>query len=243
VRWLSERYFFRDPLRSVYCDPAWFFAPADGVILYAHEVEPADPLVEIKGRPYSLRDALREPDLDRRCLVIGIFMSFYDVHVNRVPYAGFLSYKELDPIDSYNHPMLAVELGLVDDGAIRTSDATYLHNNQRVVNTIHAPRLGLTYQVLQVADFDVDAITPFELKQNRPFLQNERFSQIRYGSQVDLIVPVTGHLDLEVLHGRGMHVEAGVDPLVRVTRRDAPAPRDLPRNDPPGDTSHNGHDR
>jgi phosphatidylserine decarboxylase len=38
LRWLSEHYFFRDPSRLNYSDPAYFFAPADGVILYVHQV-------------------------------------------------------------------------------------------------------------------------------------------------------------------------------------------------------------
>jgi len=219
IRWLSEQYFFRDPLRPVHNDAGYFFSPADGVLLYQMEVEADECVVDVKGQPYSVREALREPDLEGRFLVAGIFMTFYDVHVNRVPYAGLVSYKELEPIGTTNQPMLAVELGLVDEGLVdleEIGDVEYLHENQRMVNTVRSPRLGQSYYVLQVADYDVDCITPFELKQNRPFSQNARFSQIRYGSQVDLIVPLTGRLELETLHEPGMHVEAGVDRLFRI---------------------------
>ena len=75
------------------------------------------------------------------------------------------------------------------------------------------------YYILQVADYDVDCITPFRLKQNQPFAQNQRFSQIRYGSQVDLIIPLSERFDFEPLVDTGMHVEAGVDPLVKVTKK------------------------
>jgi phosphatidylserine decarboxylase len=34
LRTLSEKYFFRDPVRPTYMDANYFFAPADGVILY-----------------------------------------------------------------------------------------------------------------------------------------------------------------------------------------------------------------
>ena len=116
VRWLSERFFFRDPMRSICSDAEFFFAPADGVIIYQKRVRQDESVIEIKGKNYTLREAMREPDyIAEESLVIGIFMTFYDVHVNRVPYPGVLSHRELDSIDSFNRPMLAMENGLVDD--------------------------------------------------------------------------------------------------------------------------------
>src|SRR5215510_6365599 len=112
VRWLAEQHFFRDPLRPMHSDPACFFAPADGIVLYQRRVRPDECLVEIKGRAFTLREAMRDPAYDRESLVVGIFMTFYDVHVNRAPYAGRLSYRELEPIDTHNYPMLAVEKDL-----------------------------------------------------------------------------------------------------------------------------------
>jgi phosphatidylserine decarboxylase len=176
-------------------------------------------IVEIKGKSYSLRDALREQDFNHECLVIGIFMTFYDVHVNRVPYPGQLSYKELDPIDTYNHPMLDVEKHILQDLRIPTDTLEYLHHNQRMVNRIFSSELGQNYYVLQIADYDVDCITPFDLKQNQAAAQGERFSMIRYGSQVDLIVPLSPKFDFEVLQKPTYHVEAGLDPLIRITRK------------------------
>ncbi len=222
MRWLSEQYFFRDPSRPLYSDPGFFFPPADGIILYATPVSPDAELVQIKGRPYALRTALRDPTFDRECLVVGIFMTFYDVHVNRVPYAGRLNYRELDPIDTFNYPMIEVEKDLLEELAPYTRRAGYLFNNQRVVNRIFSIDLGQAYYVLQVADYDVDCITPFRLKQNQPYSQNQRFSQIRYGSQVDLIIPLSPRWVFTPLLGVGMHVEAGVDPLVRIAARPAP---------------------
>src|SRR5258708_12742838 len=61
LRWLSEEYFFRDPVRPMISDPSYFFAPADGILLYLETVKPEDPIVEIKGKPYSLRDAMPDP--------------------------------------------------------------------------------------------------------------------------------------------------------------------------------------
>ena len=219
MRWLSEQYFFRDPGRAVYSDQSYFFPPADGVILYSQTVKPDEAILNIKGISYSVKSAMRNNEFKEQCLVIGIFMTFYDVHINRVPYAGRLTYRELDTIDTYNHPMLDVEKDILNEIAPYTRNAEYLLNNQRVINKVFSQDLAQHYYVLQVADYDVDCITPFNLKQNQPFAQNQRFSQIRYGSQVDLIIPLSERFDYQPVINTGMHIEAGVDPLVKISEK------------------------
>jgi phosphatidylserine decarboxylase len=216
---LSSTYFFRDPCRPTYSDLRYFFSPADGIILYQRTVAPDDSLVDIKGKPYSLREAMRDPSYDHESLVIGVFMTFYDVHVNRIPYPGRLSYRELDPIDTYNHPMLDVEREILEDLRVSTDSLEYLRHNQRVVNRVQSIQLGMTYYMLQIADYDVDCITPFCIKQNEPYDQGERFSQIRYGSQVDLIVPLTPRFEFRTVQSTGHHIEAGLDPVIEVRER------------------------
>jgi len=83
---LSSIFFFRDPIRPQLIDPDRFYSPADGTILYQKVVDsPEDPVIEIKGVNYTLKDVLQDPDYNKPALVIGIFMSFYDVHINRIP--------------------------------------------------------------------------------------------------------------------------------------------------------------
>jgi phosphatidylserine decarboxylase len=219
ISWLSQYHFFRDPVRSTFVDPRYFFAPADGVIIYQRTIGPDESLIDIKGRSYSLRDALQNPTYDKVSLVIGTFMTFFDVHVNRVPYSGRLLYRELEPIDTLNRPMLDMEKGILENLRISLDRAEYLHHNQRVVNRVDMPQLGQSYYMLQIADYDVDSITPFELKQNQPCLQGQRFSQIRYGSQVDLIIPLSDRFDFVPMQNTGIHVESGLDPLVRIRDR------------------------
>ncbi|MEM8770092.1 MAG: phosphatidylserine decarboxylase [Pseudomonadota bacterium] len=222
LKWLSEEYFFRVPTRPLYSDAEFMFAPADGIILYQKWVKPDAPIVDIKGKPYSLRDAMRDDDYNEESLVIGIFMTMYDVHVNRIPYAGYLSYRELEPISSYNCPMLDIEKGLIDELMVRNTNSVYLHNNQRLLNRIYAPELQQWYYILQIADYDVDCITPFDLSQNEAVSQTEPFSQIRFGSQVDLILPKSSLFEFETLQDCGMHVEGGVDPIIRIHAHDKP---------------------
>jgi phosphatidylserine decarboxylase len=219
LKWISEEHFFRDPSRPMFSDDEFFFSPADGIILYQREVQPADCIVDIKGKAYSLRSAMQDDAFDQPCLVIGVFMTMYDVHINRLPYAGFLSYKQLDAISTFNRPMLDIEHSLVDDLTIDHNKADYLHSNQRMINRVYAPDLQQYYYVLQIADYDVDCITPFQLNQSASLAQNERFSQIRFGSQVDLIVPLSERYHWELVQETGSHVEAGLDPLVRIVRK------------------------
>ena len=217
LSWLSQHHFFRDPIRPTFSDTSHFFSPADGVILYQRTVAPDECLLDIKGKSYSVRQAMRHESYDRPSLVIGIFMTFFDVHVNRVPFPGRLSYRKLEPLDTFNHPMLDVEKSILEDlQASKMAAVGYLHHNQRMLNRVDAIELQDSYYILQIADYDVSCITPFELKQNQPMAQGKRFSQIRYGSQVDLIIPLSARWDFEPIHPVGYHVEAGVDKLVTI---------------------------
>ena len=220
ISWISQFHFFRDPIRPSYSDLSYFFSPADGIIVYQKEADPDEAIIEIKGKAYSLRDSLRDPHYNTPSLVIGIFMTFFDVHVNRIPYPGQLSYKELDPIDTFNHPMLDVEKTIFEDLRIPIEEMGYLHHNQRMVNRVFSSELGATYYILQIADYDVDCVTPFDLKQNQAASQGERFSMVRYGSQVDLIVPLSTRFDFTLLQKTGCHVEAGIDPLIKLTEKE-----------------------
>lgn len=217
LRWLSEQYFFRDPLRPTYVDPAYFFAPADGIILYQRRLDPNEKLVEIKGRDYTLRDALRNDRFGVACLVIGLFMTLYDVHVNRMPFAGNLCHQSLPSIDSCNRPMLDIEKALLHGRVRGLGDAEYLFSNQRVVSTVYASMLGMTYYMLQIADYDVASILPFDQRQHRYYGQNQRFSQVRFGSQFDLIIPLSPRWRFDPLLPDTTHVEAGLDPIIRIT--------------------------
>lgn len=47
-------------------------------------------------------------------------------------------------------------------------------------------------------------------------MQGERFSQVRCGSQVELIIPLSERWSFTPVQATGDHVEAGIDPLVAV---------------------------
>ena len=215
---LSNTFFFRDPLRPNYIDSEHFYSPADGTILYQKVVNPGDSVVEIKGVNHTLQDVMCDEDYDKPSLVIGIFMSFYDVHINRIPYGGVLKFKHLEPIQSTNKPMLAIEKDILNQ-TINPNNLDYLKYNERMFNEIYVPSLNYKYYLLQIADEDVNVIAPFK-HQGELCAQNERFSLIRWGSQVDLVLPLDSRFEFETLIDDAMHVNAGLDKLVKINQID-----------------------
>ena len=83
------------------------------------------------------------------------------------------------------------------------------------IKYIH-PQLDYTYYLVQIADEDVNVIAPFINDQNSPVSQNERFSLIRWGSQVDLVLPLDERYDFDLVLEDEMHVNAGLDKLVKI---------------------------
>ena len=215
---LSNTFFFRDPLRPTYIDSEHFYSPADGTILYQKLVMPGAPccegIVEIKGKNYTLQDVMGDKDYNKPSLVIGIFMSFYDVHINRIPYSGTIKYNRLEPIESTNKPMLAVEKDILNK-VINPNNMDYLKYNERVLNTVYNSSLDYTYYIVQIADEDVNVIAPFK-QQGDLCTQNERFSLIRWGSQVDLVLPIDSRFSFELLLKETMHINAGLDKLIKI---------------------------
>ena len=91
-----------------------------------------------------------------------------------------------------------------------------------MLNKIYSPQLDYTYFLVQIADEDVNVIAPFINDQNAPVSQNERFSLIRWGSQVDLVLPLDERYDFNLVLQDEMHVNAGLDKLVKINFRNDP---------------------
>ena len=163
---------------------------------------------------YTLQDVMGDKDYNTPSLVIGIFMSFYDVHINRIPYNGVIKYNRLEPIESTNKPMLAVEKDILNK-VINPNNMDYLKYNERMLNKIYNSFLDYTYYIVQIADEDLNVIAPFK-QQGDLCTQNERFSLIRWGSQVDLVLPLDKRFSFELLLKETMHVNAGLDKLIKI---------------------------
>jgi phosphatidylserine decarboxylase len=210
----------RDPNRAIYYNPEVFYSPADGFILYSNLVEPDEEIIEVKGGKYNVGALLGE-EVDCTCLVIGIMMTLIDVHINRLPTNGFVTYQKLPPLKVANLSMRPVEKKILEEMQFNTSDESsntlleYVLYNERVKNRVFVPAFNQHYWIVQIADFEVDVICPFG-DQNSFYTQGERFSLVRMGSQVDLIVPfISGAFESLVEDKTLWHVQAGKDVLIR----------------------------
>jgi phosphatidylserine decarboxylase len=206
--------FFRDPLRSVMVDPSILLAPADGVVLYAlPEVKPND-FLEIKGKDFSLREMLHDPDYDEVSLVVGIFMTSYSVHINRVPASAyFIDERYTNFIYTHNISMLLAENDLLNDFGYKDSDLRYLTSNERRVSVFYSSDIGGRFYIVQVGDRDIDVIQTWG--KNNHLIQGERMGMIRWGSQCDLVIPLRS-TKFEILVKKLDYVEAGLDPIIQI---------------------------
>ena len=210
---LLELYFHRDPIVPTYVNPDVFLSPASGIIVYSKIVSPDSDIIPIKGERYTLKELLRE-DIKYPCIVIGIYMTPLDVHINKMPTDGFLSYKRLPAIRT-NLYMAQVEIELFKKSTPSPNLLRYMIYNARTVNRIYYPKKNIFYYVVQVADLEVNVIAPFT-EQNEFLLQGQRIGICRMGSQVDLVIPLLPHTNYSILGKELHHVEVGQDALVKI---------------------------
>ena len=209
--------FNRDPFRPVYYDKRFFLSPADGFVIYSEEVDPDEDIINVKGGKYTVNTLLRE-EIKERCLVIGIFMTCIDPHINRIPTNGYLTYEKLPCLKVTNLSMRPIERAILDQLQIDSNDLRYAFYNESYKNKVVCPWLDHEYYMMQIADFEVDVIAHFGGRSNY-YTQGERFSVIKFGSQVDLIVPLKGDKKFKSLipdDGEIYHIRAGKYQIIEI---------------------------
>ena len=162
-------YFFRDPERTPPADPSEIVSPADGRVIEI--VEEAR-----SGRP------------GRR---ISIFLSIFDVHVNRSPVAGRI--RAIEYRSGTFH------------AAMRGKASAENEQNAFHVETDHGEVV-----FRQSAGWIARRIVCWK-SPGDSVMRGERVGMIRFGSRMDLWLPEP----VEVLVRRGQHVAAGSSALAR----------------------------
>lgn len=178
VVWIWAISFFRDPERKVPGEPGLLVAPADGKVTHITELERD----EIIGGP-----ALR----------ISIFLSIFNVHINRSPCAGTvraITYQQGEFINAMSadssHRNEANTVVL--DGADGMPDTVVVRQIAGAVarRIICHPRVG-------------DALE-----------RGQRFGMIKFGSRTELTIPKREGDEVLVEVGQAVH--AGRDALIRL---------------------------
>ncbi len=222
-RWV---WFWRNPPRS---NPPGdgVLSAADGTVVYVKAVEPGQPVVTIKqGEPARLVD-LAHHDASQTKLVIGVFMSPFDVHYNRAPIAGRIDFVRHYPGRGRNVDMGPMHRRILTGRKPFYTGSTHLVWNERTVTKIDAERGGapLSCYVVQIAARTVAGIDSY-VKQGGPVERGAIFGMIRIGSQVDLVLPWTS--DMKVLVREGDRVTAGETVLVEFASSPARAEASVP---------------
>lgn len=194
--------FYRDPERTIPLTPDVIVSPADGEVLYVRDSQDGVMPVSTKhGRAYTLEELTKTPLQMRTAAVIGIGMSFLDVHVNRAPVSGRISLTRHIP-------------GLF--GSLRRLEMEF--ENSRVTTIIQQEDLQIA--VVQISSRLVRQIVSF-VHEHDEVRQGQRIGVIRFGSQVDLVLPSRAERgDLEVTVKPGDRLTAG-ESIVAIFKRTA----------------------
>ena len=187
--------FYRDPERTS-PEGKVVVSPADGEVIYVREARDGVVPVSTKhGRDYALDELTRTELQSRNAVVIGIAMSFLDVHVNRAPIAGRVTLQRHFP-------------GLF--GSLKDPEMTLA--NERATTVIEQD--GLQIAVVQIASRLVRQIVSY-VSTGEEVRLGQRIGVIRLGSQVDVVLPRRG--DLTVTVRPGERVRAGESVLGRLS--------------------------
>lgn len=176
-------WFFRDPVRSIPEGPGLVVSPADGKIT---EVAPIHTL-----------------DGDR--IRLSIFLSVFDVHVNRAPIAGVIrriQYKKGEYLNAM--------------------DPASAERNEQSVVTMEGEGCLITFKL--IAGLLARRIV-FLPKEGDTLRRGQRVGLIKFGSRCDLVLPGDAHIRVE----RGQRVKGGVSILadVEVPSPDAVLPKSV----------------
>lgn len=155
--------FFRDPERVVPQDENMIVSPADGLVSLITEVEPPE---ELRLDDGSGRTGLADGPVTR----VSIFMSVFDVHINRAPIGG-----EVKRVIYIPGKFMNADLDKASE------------ENERQHILIERPD-GLAIGFTQIAGLVARRIIPF-VKPGDLLAVGQRVGLIRFGSRVDVYLP------------------------------------------------------
>lgn len=194
-------WFFRNPVREIPVGES-VVSPADGTVVYIREIEPGENVIVIKrGVAAQIQDILKE-DIDAPKILLGIFMSPFDVHYNRAPVAGVVEMIRHVPARSRNVHMGPMHLRTLLGKQPFYENSLHIIENERTVTRIrcHLRENEFSCYVIQIAGRSVNGIDCY-CPVGNCLEKGQVFGMIRIGSQVDLVIPKLENLGVTVKPG------------------------------------------
>ena len=186
--------FFRNPSRTIPGGPNDIVSPADGRVIYIKELEVSQMPVTIKKlRIADLSEITKTDLLTRPCYLIGIAMTLFDVHMNRSPIEGKVTFIKHTP---------GTAIGLNTPSSTITNE-----RNTVIIEREDGVRTG----IVQIAARGVKRCIVTAAVGDR-VERGEIIGKIRWGSQLDMIIP----RDCEILVREGEQVHAGSTVIARL---------------------------
>ena len=188
--------FYRDPERTVPNEPGLVLSPADGSVIYVRRLQAGEPLRSEKNGAMIILDEICDTFLAQEALwQIGISMVFTDVHVNRAPIRGILTFTHYRPGEFLS---------------LRRDEALNLNERQTLI--IENQHEDMQVMLVQIASRLVRQIVAYE-REGQKVDRGQRIGMIRFGSQVDLFLPIRKVIQPEVKIGQ--RLQAGVTVIAR----------------------------
>lgn len=174
--------FFRDPERTPPAEQGVIVSPADGIVKYVKEIQQNEfPFALKNGRRIPLTAFTELDMIQNGGIQVGIGMSLLDVHVTRSPITGELSYLKRVP------------------GKFKSlKNIPSLLENERVVGVIKGAATNIG--IVLIASRLVRRIV-MKLKEGQSVVIGQRIGMIRFGSQVDILIPQNASLKITVKPG------------------------------------------
>jgi phosphatidylserine decarboxylase len=205
-------WFFRNPRRRP--PPGEnLVSAADGTVVYVKTLRPGQDVIHIKrGIAARLADVAHVDEALPR-LLIGVFMSPFDVHYNRAPCAGTVRFVRHYPGQGRNLHMGTMHWRVLTRRRPYYRGSAHIVRNERTVTRIDGAIAGqpMSCYVVQIAARTVAGIDSF-VEEGASVSKGSIFGMIRVGSQVDVVVPWRD--GMRVLVRPGDRVRAGETVLV-----------------------------
>lgn len=184
--------FFRDPERVVPQNDSYIVSPADGLVSLISEV---DPPAELQGDDGTGVIGLAEDKVIR----ISIFMSVFDVHINRAPIGGLVRRLVYIP------------------GKFMNADLDKASDENERQHILMERGDGVSIGFTQIAGLVARRIVPF-VKPGDMLAVGQRVGLIRFGSRVDVYLPLGTDpkvlIGQKVIAGETILAEVGQQQLI-----------------------------